>query len=146
MTHLAFRARPLHGERVSNVSTVRLRALRDPRLVVPFRRPGAVPAQPLAALDDLVFAKIDGHRTREDLAMLVMVSDVELARVLDSLEARGLVVVDRGGTDADAPFDGDALHETEIDGVLSAIDEPFHGIGADLSEGSVGPTRRVRTV
>lgn len=138
---------------MSNVSTVRLRALRDPRLVVPFRRPGAVPSQPLAALDDLVFAKIDGHRTREDLAMLVMVSDIELARVLDSLEARGLVVVDRGGTEADAPFDGDALHETEIDGVLSMMDEPFDDAPASavspapvVAPAAPAAPRRARTV
>ncbi|MBK7397653.1 MAG: hypothetical protein IPJ34_15500 [Myxococcales bacterium] len=113
----------------TGISTTRFRALRDPRLVVPFRRPGAVPPQPLASLDELVFAKIDGHRTREDLSMLIMVSDVEIARVLDSLEARGLVVVDRGGPDAhgDAPFDGGALHEGEIDDALSLMDDSFDG-------------------
>ncbi len=101
------------------ISTVRFRALRDPRRVVPYRRPGASPAEPLAPLDELLFAKIDGRRNREDLADLLSITDLEIARVLDSLERRGLVVVDRGEL---ALFDEDAIEDDEIDGALSPLD------------------------
>ena len=113
-------------DKSEGISTVRFRALRHAQHVVPYRRPGATPTEPLAPLDDLLFAKVDGRRNRQDLAELLMISDLEVARVLESLEKRGLIVVDRGELVLEL-FEDAGIDDDEIDGALSLIPDGTTG-------------------